>query len=514
MKELSDDELDKLFRASAEEFEPTYQPNGWEDLRRRLDGADGVAGGGWLRSATPWIAGLLLLLLAGTGIYYWGAGAGSLKKEGETIMSSATEAPNDGERTISKKTEADDSQTALFSRPEQPTVADEQTGNEPRANALETEGSRVVPPQVSGTKKENFKATLNPDLKDAGKELPRNPASVSGVREPTDPIRESGDGAVLLSQEAHTSQSGSTGKKQVLKSGQRSIEVEPDAANETNGKLVSESNEPPIQFAGARTERLGADQRALSANVVKLAPRPLSPSKRELPYPTPTAPYLVPAVAAEPKPATPEVAIPKWSVRVGIAPDLSMAGATQMMESVKAGPSASLLVDVNVSKRWAIQTGVITSLKNYVAMGSEYTWPESWSTMQKQRPNSVDGSCRVIEIPLNVRFDIRQTPTSRWFMGAGVSSYKLMKESYEFNYESYDPATVKYDYKEKSPSPWAIFCHANASFGYEHRLTKRLSILAEPYVRVPLQKLGHGQINLFSGGVWFSARYTPVFRSR
>jgi len=67
MKEWSDEELDKLFRASAEEFEAEYQPSDWHSLRRRLDEADGVAGGGWLKSMAPWVAGVLLLLLGGMG---------------------------------------------------------------------------------------------------------------------------------------------------------------------------------------------------------------------------------------------------------------------------------------------------------------------------------------------------------------------------------------------------------------------------------------------------------------
>jgi hypothetical protein len=90
-------------------------------------------------------------------------------------------------------------------------------------------------------------------------------------------------------------------------------------------------------------------------------------------------------------------------------------------------------------------------------------------------------------VPLNLRFDIRQSPTSRWFVGAGVSSYNLLNEKYEFNYNSYDPSTVMYDYDTKSKSNWAILCHANASVGYERRLTNRLSILAEPYVRIPAE---------------------------
>ncbi|RYZ34776.1 MAG: hypothetical protein EOP49_34165, partial [Sphingobacteriales bacterium] len=40
LQELPDDELDKLFRSSAEEFEPPYNADDWNSLRQRLDEDD------------------------------------------------------------------------------------------------------------------------------------------------------------------------------------------------------------------------------------------------------------------------------------------------------------------------------------------------------------------------------------------------------------------------------------------------------------------------------------------
>jgi hypothetical protein len=66
MIELPDDELDKLFRKSSEEFDPHFDPEDWNSLKKRLDetgrensgrmvqevvafGAVAVAHSGWYR---------------------------------------------------------------------------------------------------------------------------------------------------------------------------------------------------------------------------------------------------------------------------------------------------------------------------------------------------------------------------------------------------------------------------------------------------------------------------------
>ena len=69
MQELPDDELDKLFRKSAEEFESEFNPQSWASMRKKLDDEDGKSG-----SIVWWKAGvfaLLLLTMGVAGYYLW-----------------------------------------------------------------------------------------------------------------------------------------------------------------------------------------------------------------------------------------------------------------------------------------------------------------------------------------------------------------------------------------------------------------------------------------------------------
>jgi hypothetical protein len=162
---------------------------------------------------------------------------------------------------------------------------------------------------------------------------------------------------------------------------------------------------------------------------------------------------------------------PKFAVRFSYSPDLSTVGLKNLS---KPGTAVSLLIEYALFRKLYIQTGVARSSKIYNAKAGEYEWPASWSD-QKVLPSSVDGVCKIIEIPLNVRYDITQTERSRWFTSAGASSYYMQNEKYDYNYDKY--VHDKWSNYETSTG-WYWLSHLNASVGYEYRLSKKLSLIA------------------------------------
>ncbi|MEZ4903507.1 MAG: hypothetical protein R2822_17955 [Spirosomataceae bacterium] len=67
MQDLPDDELDQLFRKSAEEFERPFNPQAWNAMRQKLDDEDDQVGAIFWRKTSA-IA--VLLLVVGLGGYY------------------------------------------------------------------------------------------------------------------------------------------------------------------------------------------------------------------------------------------------------------------------------------------------------------------------------------------------------------------------------------------------------------------------------------------------------------
>ena len=159
------------------------------------------------------------------------------------------------------------------------------------------------------------------------------------------------------------------------------------------------------------------------------------------------------------------------------------------------------------AKRFTVRTGFYVSKKIYTAQPSDYhppkgTWPIYWN-MQ-----SIDANCKVYEIPLNVSYDFKQVKKHNWFVSAGLSSYLMKKEVYDYTYinqsgqQQYTTATI--DNKNKN-----LFSVISISGGYKYQLTKYVSLAAEPFFEIPSVGVGFGKINLNSSGILFSAIIKP-----
>ncbi len=478
MKEWSDEELDKLFRESSEKLDPIYEPGDWAELKQRLDVADGVEAGGWLQKATPWLAALLLILIGGIGAYLIIGG-----NEGEKVPSVVGTRPagqtattrqevdtefytekdsKTGTSALAPSTSAARSGTKVYETNERTSTAAQPALDSPSSNKKE-------PPlanQAGQEARKNFTNEKGP------KELPRRRVTASGVRDQPELLRQGrGNGAILsINDRKETRETGSA------------LAVKSQAEQ---GREVLAKNEWPALTT-------------LSHRAANVTPAALN---------YPAVKYKAPADYVAAGPSAAPVEVPKWSIRFGVSPDLSMVKGSNMMRSASLGPAGSLLVERSLGQRFSVQTGIIRSLKNYYAKGSEYQW--AWGKKQPEAPSSVDVRCSVIEIPVNFRLDLSQKARSRFFASAGVSSYKMQKESQTYNYDTYVHDAKK---SWEGKTGWYPLSHANVSVGYERFVAKRLSIVAEPYARIPMRGVGMGKVNLVTMGVWFSVRYTPVFR--
>ncbi|MCR9066446.1 MAG: PorT family protein [Cytophagales bacterium] len=188
---------------------------------------------------------------------------------------------------------------------------------------------------------------------------------------------------------------------------------------------------------------------------------------------------------------------PKLAFRLAFSPDFSAVPSNSFF---KIGHNIGGLVEYRFNDKWLIQTGVIKSLKYYTANSDSYGWPETWG----QRPtelNLVEARCNMLDLPVNIRYDFSQG-INRWFAQAGFTSYLMLRETYDYIYEN--------SYSSQKWNSWegkTGFYNAgefNASFGLERRISKGISLQVEPFVKVPLAKVGYGNVKLITTGIFFS----------
>jgi len=472
MIELPDDELDKLFRKSSEELDPQFDPEDWNKLKKRLDSEDGRTPFAWLRKW--WPVGLLALLIpAGLGIFYVSTNSEGEREKVEVFNEGKREEGEkrkEGEGTKGKKEEAEKGEKTIEKMDKGLT---ESVNPSIEKDLEKRENINTNDLAFNSSKRKNLRRADEERIKI----LPRGRSNTGGVYlEPNRSKREGGDGAFSEYQRL-------PGNTENPRS---------DHKNADEGQFVTPQASPASSID---------EQERLSVSAKLLQRKPVSWNNiTPLPGIVAQEPAPVPVVEN----ARQKMPTAKWAVRFGYSPDLSSVG---LKNFSKPGSAISLMIEYAIVPKLFLQSGVVRSVKDYNARAGEYTWPAKWT--QPVMPSSVDGICRILEIPLNLRYDISQSDRSRWFAGGGMSSYYMQNEKYKYNYDKYvhEP---KYGWEGKTG--WYWLSHINASAGYEYRFSQKLSLLAEPYVRVPIKKVGYGKVNLFTTGVWISVRYTPVFK--
>lgn len=170
----------------------------------------------------------------------------------------------------------------------------------------------------------------------------------------------------------------------------------------------------------------------------------------------------------------------------------------------KPGINAGLMLGYHFNDKWAIKSGVIYTQKNYKLAGTDFTAPKgTW--LSNYKLDEVEGYCRMWEVPLLVNYTIRKTNRKSINLAAGLSSYFMTKENYDYYYYyQSNPVSRNASYNSTDTH---ILSVAHLSAGFESRLSKNISLQIEPYAKIPLGGLGYGNIKLSSFGINFSVQY-------
>ncbi len=496
MQEYPDDnQMDELFRKSAEAFEPDYDPTAWQDMAVRLDTYDrDHKPSVWLRRG---LAVLLLVWL--TGNYGWFSSSRPLEvRVAQPQQVTATlAAPATAERADNQpiETSTGAKKMASLTLPK-PTINQESVrivpqvtpGNQPatpNADPLAVSKTpRVRLATTPGTNPANA-PIIRPDSHRANPEK-RN-REVAGRSTNWRDNKKNNALAFRLIQSIQTS-----GKAVKTTLPSRSN----DATQLTAAMPVGDPTGPELLNNQAIALLMVRDKlanygrnRLTDTGIESPIKEPSSDTSQAMPVVRPLRPL-------------------RFVVGAVFSPDLSTIG---LRNFDRPGTNFGLSVQYQFSKRWSIQTGILQSQKNYRALASQYEFPPNvkWAVW----PSSINADCQMLDLPLNVRYDVFQKPhqtglfsSARWFVSAGATSYWIKRETYRYNYANPDDPAIKYRNWETSTGRQGI-SNLNLSVGYERQLNRRFSVQAEPFLKIPLRGIGAYKIRLISTGVFMSVRY-------
>lgn len=173
----------------------------------------------------------------------------------------------------------------------------------------------------------------------------------------------------------------------------------------------------------------------------------------------------------------------------------------------RTGLSYGMGISYRILKNISVGTGIYYSQKSYTSDRHSYYTTEkpfaTWASYSKQ----INAECEVLDIPLNLNLSLLKTEKTGIIAGAGLSSYIMLSEKYNFIYNSspaYPSSGREYTINNQNKHLLSVI---NLSLGIVKPFGKQNSLIIEPYAKLPLSGIGQGQTELKSFGIGFQLNY-------
>lgn len=192
-----------------------------------------------------------------------------------------------------------------------------------------------------------------------------------------------------------------------------------------------------------------------------------------------------------------------WGVGVSFAPDFNSIGLNEK-QTITGKIGARVFWEMR--SKISIESGLYYSNKHYFAQGEHYTPPKGYWINRTNGviPSQIEGTCRVIDIPVLVSFKLLERVKWGLNVTTGLSNYILLDQWYYYDFDQPNPgASENWSTEENIKQNWSII---NCSFGIDYHLNTLTSIRLEPYLAVPLQELGWANVRIYSIGTVITIR--------
>ncbi|MEX0662767.1 MAG: hypothetical protein WD381_00265 [Balneolaceae bacterium] len=201
------------------------------------------------------------------------------------------------------------------------------------------------------------------------------------------------------------------------------------------------------------------------------------------------------------EPTTHARASSRISVGLLASPDLSTVGSFSNFD--RTGYKLGATVEYSLSEKLSVSAGLIHTQVNYSAHSHQYN-AQSYG-YNGVSPDQMFAECLLFDIPITVKYNVANFDRSRFFATAGLSSYIMQNEDYYFSYNQEAPGQMDSWSERTGTRHW--FSNAGFSIGYELDIHPQWNIRFEPFIKVPIQEIGWGNVKLYSVGSFVSLNY-------
>lgn len=191
----------------------------------------------------------------------------------------------------------------------------------------------------------------------------------------------------------------------------------------------------------------------------------------------------------------------RLSLSFNLAPDIS---GVENLNNTTMGYSIGTSLSYNFYKKFSIETGIAYGSKVYKTDFSNYKPANAY--VFPVRPYDVSANCEVLDVQLNLAYNLINKGKNGFGLAAGLSSYFMLQEKYAFRNNSWR-GPRRYNIKNQNQHYLGV---ANLVLSYKRNLTNNTSLSFNPYYKLPLTDIGYGNIRLRSAGL--SIGFTTNFK--
>jgi hypothetical protein len=180
---------------------------------------------------------------------------------------------------------------------------------------------------------------------------------------------------------------------------------------------------------------------------------------------------------------------------VMVSPDISTVK-SQRVNNL--GSGIGLILGYEFNKHFNLESGILFDKKYYYSSG-EYVNTKRIALPGYSKVKNVTGICKMIELPLDLKYNFTHRGKSYFSAGAGVSSYFMQKEIYDYTLGYYGWDEQRRSIYKKSSSD--LLAVMSLSAGYNKSMGKNTNLIISPYLKIPLKGVGIGSLPITSAGV-------------
>lgn len=169
----------------------------------------------------------------------------------------------------------------------------------------------------------------------------------------------------------------------------------------------------------------------------------------------------------------------------------------------KISSNFGVLLTYPVSEKLSFSTGAIYARKLYDYGGSAAT-----INGQPSAPWALNADCSVIDLPVNVNYQVLKKKNYSVQIHSGVSSYFMLKERYKYTNTNPDGKVQSTTLEVRNQNQHLLGV-ANLSVSFERKVSENVSVGVQPFLKLPLTGMGYYNYNLRSRGIAVSLSIKP-----